>query len=189
MAAIRILAAAALGYALAMNSAAAENARREAGAHVHGAGRLGIVIEGNTVSLELDTPAHDVLGFEHAPRTAQQKAALETAVAKLKDASKVFRLTPAADCRPTKAEAGLEQPEAAQSGKEGDKGGNGGHGDFSGTFVFECGAIGKLTAIELGYFAAFPDAAKLAITIVTAKGQASREATRAAPRIDLSGID
>lgn len=155
--------------------------RREAAAHVHGAGKLDIVIEAGKVSIALDAPADDIVGFEHAPKTAEQKAKLEKAVAKLKDAGAIFKTPAAAGCKVTKADAGLEQPDPKAKASD--------HADFAGAFELECAAISKLDAIDLGYFAAFPGAHKLSITIVTAKAQTKREATKAKPRIDLKGLN
>ena len=174
------------GVVLISSATFAQNVRREAGAHVHGAGKLGIVIDENTVSLDLDTPAHDILGFEHAPETVEHTRVLEEAVATFKDAGKVFRMTPAAQCTVTRAEAGLEKPEPAEAGKTAAPETNGGHADFSGNFEFTCRAIDKLTGIDLGYFAAFPEATKLVTTLITPRGQMAGEVTKAAPRIDLT---
>ncbi len=58
-------------------SASAQEEHRQLGAHVHGHGHLNIAIEGKTVSMELEVPGADVVGFEHEPSTPDQKAALE----------------------------------------------------------------------------------------------------------------
>ena len=42
-------------------------------AHVHGEATLHVVVEGNTVEIELQSPAMNLLGFEHSPETQQQK--------------------------------------------------------------------------------------------------------------------
>lgn len=169
---------------LATGGVHGQDLRREAGAHVHGAGKLGIVIDGNTVSFDLDTPANDILGFEHPPKTTKEKAALQRAVAAFKDAGKVFGLSAAAGCRVTKAEAGLEEPEGAGS-KEKSAEGQEVHADFNSTVVFECRDVQKLKAIDFRYFTVFPYAQKLSVTLITQKGQASFEVTRSAPRLDL----
>lgn len=169
---------------IASTAAIAADARREAGAHVHGTGKLGIVIENATVSIELDAPAHDIVGFEHAPETPAEKAAMTKALDTLKAADMLFKLTPAADCRLSESEAGLEQEEKSEAGNNSDQ-----HADINGRFVFTCGAIERLTGIDLGYFAAFPSATKLDIVAVTAKGQVTRAATSSAPRIDLSSAN
>lgn len=183
-----MIAAVVLGGA-AVAGVGAEEPRREAGAHVHGSGKLGIAIEGSGLSFDLDAPAHDILGFEHAPKTAAERAALDKAVATLKDAGNIFRPNPEAGCRLTTAEAGLEQPETGDAAKADAKGDKGGHADFNGNFTFECSAIDKLTSIAFGYFAAFPEAEKLEVTLLTAKGQATRIVSKSSPSIDVTRLD
>ena len=51
--------------------------------HVHGHGTLNIAIEDKRVSMELEVPGMDIVGFEHAPSTDDQKAAVEKAKARL----------------------------------------------------------------------------------------------------------
>ena len=70
---------------------------RQLGAHVHGHGRLNIAIEGKKISLELEVPGADIVGFEHEPSTPDQKAAIAEGRAKLADALALF--SPAAQAR------------------------------------------------------------------------------------------
>ncbi len=46
-------------------------------AHVHGVAELSLAYEGNMLSVELVGPADGFLGFEHAPKTAEEKKKLE----------------------------------------------------------------------------------------------------------------
>ena len=55
--------------------------RRATAWHVHGVGTLQLVLEENSLSVELRLPAINVVGFEHAPNDAQRKAAVQNAVA------------------------------------------------------------------------------------------------------------
>ena len=61
---------------------AAETRHHEA--HEHGVAHLNIAIEGNNVYIEFTSPAANIVGFEHHPRTQKQKDAVEDAVKKLK---------------------------------------------------------------------------------------------------------
>jgi hypothetical protein len=47
--------------------------------HQHGHAQLQMAVENNNVDLILTSPAYNLLGFEHEPRTEQQKKALENA--------------------------------------------------------------------------------------------------------------
>ena len=68
------------------------------GAHVHGLGKLDLAQEGPELHLRLESPAANLVGFEHAPRDAAERATLEQAVAALKDGAALFAPTPAARC-------------------------------------------------------------------------------------------
>jgi len=54
-------------------------AERERDAHEHGTASLDIALDGDLLYLDLDSPADNVLGFEHAPSTDEQKAAVAEA--------------------------------------------------------------------------------------------------------------
>lgn len=72
---------------------------REMGAHEHGHGALNIAIEGNTLAIELEVPGFDIVGFEHAPESDADKAAVEEALAKLSEPLRLFVLPEAAGCQ------------------------------------------------------------------------------------------
>ena len=55
-----------VAISLLMTSARAEEDHRELGPHVHGHGTLNIAIEDKRVSMELEVPGMDIVGFEHA---------------------------------------------------------------------------------------------------------------------------
>ena len=67
--------------------------------HVHGVGTLQLVLEENSLSVELRLPAINAVGFEHAPNDAQQKAAVQNAVALLKDSGQILILPDKAQCK------------------------------------------------------------------------------------------
>ena len=47
--------------------------------HQHGHAQLQIAVDGDSIDLILTSPAHNLLAFEHQPRTKQQKQTLENA--------------------------------------------------------------------------------------------------------------
>ena len=79
-----------------------EGEHREHGAHEHGAAELTIAWSGNEMAIDLQTPAHNVLGFEYAPATDAEKASLEESIAAL-EAGDLLQLDPEADCAVTSA--------------------------------------------------------------------------------------
>ncbi len=62
-------------------------------AHVHGVARMNVALEGNALFIELISPAANIVGFEHAPRTDEQKAAVRKAFETLKAGMALFTLS------------------------------------------------------------------------------------------------
>jgi hypothetical protein len=65
-------------------------------AHEHGIAHLNVALEGNDLYIELISPAVNILGFEHHPRTNEQKAAVKKAIESLKKGEDLFVLPPEA---------------------------------------------------------------------------------------------
>lgn len=175
---------------------AAGQEHRELGAHEHGRGTLNIAVEGNKVTVELETPGVDIVGFEHAAKTSREKAAVDKAKAQLMTPLSLFKLPAAAECRVTEASVEVEIGEHDHDGKEAAKAPEGGkalakgegHSEFHAQYTLECKAASSITGIEFGYFRAFAGAEKLDVNVITPKGQSKFEATRAKPSISLAGM-
>ncbi|HIO91989.1 MAG TPA: DUF2796 domain-containing protein, partial [Leucothrix mucor] len=67
-------------------------------AHQHGVGTLNIAASQQELMLELQTPADNILGFEHHPKTDQQKQQLNDRLALLKKTDLLFNIPSAAEC-------------------------------------------------------------------------------------------
>ena len=61
------------------------------GAHLHGHAELLIAIEGEYVDIQLTSPAANILGFEHAPRNAEQRKRIQQAQSVLEHADTLFQ--------------------------------------------------------------------------------------------------
>jgi hypothetical protein len=196
----------AAGLALAVTAASGSAQQfRQAGAHEHGRGILNIAIEGKRVSMELEVPGADIVGFEHRAKTQQQQAAVDKAVQQLMVGEALFQLPAAAGCALEASSAALEGADHEHDHAHGAKGhGHADHGDkgdkhdeakadhdhsgFRAEYAFECKAPGAIASIGFDYFKVFAGAAKLDVTIITPKGQSKFEVTRAKPRIELGGM-
>ena len=84
---------------------------RELDAHEHGVGALNIAFEGNTVAMEFHAPGADIVGFEYEAESAEDRAAIDNAVAILAKPLDLFVLPAAAACNVTQASAELESEE------------------------------------------------------------------------------
>ena len=54
------------------------------GAHEHGIARLGLAVDGTRLTVDLELPAESVLGFERAPRSAEERATVAEALDRLR---------------------------------------------------------------------------------------------------------
>ena len=51
-----------------------DHEKRQLGSHEHGVSTLQIALEGQYIQMELESPANDIIGFEHLPKNNKQKA-------------------------------------------------------------------------------------------------------------------
>jgi hypothetical protein len=176
-------------------SATAEE-HRQLGAHVHGHGRLNIAIEDKTVSIELEAPGADIVGFEHEAATRAQSAAIEKAKATLASGLSLFTPAAAAGCTQNASKVSIEaehehehehHAEGAKPDAE-EEAADHHHSEFHAEYAFECASPDRLTSMTFDYFKAFPNAQELDISLISPKGQSSYEVNRDKPRLDLTGI-
>lgn len=78
--------------------AIAEEGHRHHDAHVHGHAELNIVADGDQLAVQLETPAMNVLGFEHAATSKDDRKALDEVVHRLKDHASWLTPSSAAKC-------------------------------------------------------------------------------------------
>lgn len=192
----------ALGIGVAL-PCLAEEAHRELGPHVHGRGTLNIAIENARVSIELEAPGMDIVGFEHDATGADQKAAIEKAKQQLADPLSLFKVPASAGCKLVEAKTEIEtgpdhdHDHAAEEGHDKsahehgdddhDHDEHGGHSAFHVTYALDCAAPASITSITFDYFKAFAGAKELDVSVVTEKAQSKFEVTREKPVLDLAG--
>ncbi|MFA5949520.1 MAG: DUF2796 domain-containing protein [Hyphomicrobium sp.] len=188
--------------ALASGPAVAAEEHRQLGPHEHGHGTLNIAVENNQLSIDLDVPGMDILGFEHTPSTPEQKATAVAAEAKLKDALVLFKVPAAAGCSVHEAKVAIEAETEHEHGAEqkdaekkpdtdkhepGEHEKGEAHSDYNATYVLRCAKSSEITSIAFDYFAKFPGAKALTVNIVSNSTQSSYEVTREKPILELSG--
>lgn len=81
---------------------------RQLDAHEHGVGTLDIAIDGALVAMEFHAPGADIVGFEYQAERAEDKAAIDAAIATLMQPLELFTVPAAAGCAVTLAKAELE---------------------------------------------------------------------------------
>ena len=172
---------------------------RQHGAHVHGIAALNLALEGNEVWIELDSPAANIVGFEHAPSSEDDHAALDRAVAMLNDGERLFDFNDEAGCRMATASVTSEllreeneeheghadaEAEAEARGREEEEGHKHEgehegetHSDIEAAYHFECDAPGKLTSLTVELFEAFSGMEKINVQYVIESKQGAAELT------------
>lgn len=152
------------------------------GAHEHGVAKLNVVLDGNTLELELDSPAMNVVGFEHAAASDADKAKVAAARQQLEQPLKLFGLAQAASCAVDSQE--LESPlfgdaAHADDDDDGDEHEHGHqHADVHAHYQFTCATPAKLTQLDLGpLFKTFPQTQKVNVQLIGPNGQKGVETT------------
>ena len=145
--------------------------------HVHGAGSLDVSIDKGRISLALSLPLDATTGFEHAPKTPQERAALENTGKILNDATTLFIPSPAAQCALKVATVTLpfaaEKKEAA----------NIEHADIEASYTFECANAAELKAIDTTLFKHFKRLYRLETQRVGPSGQGAPRLTPKQPAL------
>lgn len=144
-------------------------------AHVHGHGVFNIAVEDGELHMELEAPGADIVGFEHAPESEEDKAAVAAAMAKLNDPLSLFIPSAAAGCALEEADVELHVEEET------------GHSEFHAVYHIDCADLAAVEAMAFPYFTEFPGAEELDVTVVSDKGQKAYEVERDAPDLDLGG--
>ncbi|MAH63645.1 MAG: hypothetical protein CMN54_09415, partial [SAR324 cluster bacterium] len=67
-------------------------------AHVHGEAELNIVFEGQKLLVELESPSFNLVGFEHEPKTLEQKNLVKKTIELLENFKSVANLSEEASC-------------------------------------------------------------------------------------------
>lgn len=149
-------------------------------AHQHGVATLDVGVEPGRVTLDLDTPLDNLLGFERAPRTDAEREKAAAVVKQLQAAGGLFRIDSAAGC--TLAKVTLTSAPLGLNGAPGEKEG---HADLQGRFEFTCKAGNKAGFVEVGLFDAFASLKRIDLQVVTPRGQLKATLVKPASRVAL----
>ena len=153
------------------------------GAHEHGVGRLNAVLDGQTLELELQSPAMNLVGFEHAATTDADKAKVAAVRAQLEKPLVLFNLANAAGCVVASQE--LESPlfgDKPDADDDHDKDAKDehhhDHSEIHAHYQFSCATPGALKTLDLAnIFNTFPATQKIQVQLIGPGGQQGVEVT------------
>jgi hypothetical protein len=159
------------------------------GAHEHGVGRLNAVLDGQALELELDSPAMNLVGFEHLATSAADKAKVAAARKQLENPLALFNLPKAAGCVISSQELNSplfgDKPEADHDDDDHDDDAKDGahehhhdHSEIHAHYQFTCAtptALGNLDLTQV--FKTFPATQKIQVQLIGPSGQQGVEVT------------
>lgn len=144
---------------------------REHGAHEHGAAELTVALIDGQAEIMLETPAFNLVGFEYAAKTDEEKAAVDAATETL-EKGEWFALTDAAGCSLSSAdvnssmaegeehhdEEGHDEEEGDHHDEEGHESEKETHSSFFATYMFNCSSLEDLASLDATMlFSSFPN--------------------------------
>jgi hypothetical protein len=152
-------------------------------AHVHGVAKLGVAVQGATVTLALESPLDSLIGFEHAPRSAAERAAVAALRATMQAPRELFKFNTEAACSLVKAEAesALFAAAPAASASASSE-----HADLDASFEYACAQPAKLATLDVDLFKVYPRLHSVSVEVATDKGQSKQALTSVAHVVVLS---
>jgi hypothetical protein len=158
----------------------ADEEHREHGAHEHGAAELMIAWSGNELAIDLETPAHNVFGFEYAPKTDAEKALVDESVASLESGA-LLQFNPEANCTLVSGTVETEFSEDAHEHEEDEEHNEEEeetHSDVVVAYNIQCQQPDKLESLDVSQlFAQFPNFESLRAQWVSDTAQSAKDLT------------
>ena len=164
-------------------------------AHVHGEAELNIVFEGQKLLVELESPSFNLVGFEHEPKTLEQKNLVKKTIELLENFKSVANLSEEASCNiiDTKVSTSMKgveeglgehhedehhEDEHQHSEKEI-------HSEFFATYFLTCTRPENLKSIELKLFSTFGLMEEVDVQMISQGRQDFAELNSENPNLNL----
>ncbi|WP_250462262.1 DUF2796 domain-containing protein [Microbulbifer litoralis] len=135
----------------------------DGGAHVHGRAQLTVAAASGELQIGFESPAANLVGFEHAPRGPSQVEALDRAARDLAGANRFLRFS-GTDCR--LREAGVEAPHSGEQEAHHHR-----HASFRASYRFQCDNLAQLDGVAVALFTSFPGIHEIAVQWLAPGGQ------------------
>lgn len=165
-------------------------------AHVHGNAALQVALDGDKLTLELTSPLDSLVGFEHAPRTEKQQAAVRSMADKLHRPDTLFVPTAEAKCGratvtlsspviPPQLLAGGPAAKPVPAAPAPAAKGKSEHAELVAEIVMVCEQPARLTGIDVKLFEAFPPMKRIDARAAVRNKQAAARLTPRATRLSF----
>lgn len=157
------------------------HAQHAHGAHVHGEAQAAIVIDGESLSISLNSAMYNITGFERAPQNPEEEAVLADAISSLKAGDALFVMDTAAGCTLSSMTHSL--PEGATPVESG----HNPYRDLEATYEFACAAPDALVSVSVDLFDRFEKLEKLDTVVLRGDAQIAISLSADQNRIELVG--
>lgn len=157
------------------------------GAHVHGEAGMNIVLDGNSLFIELDSPVINLVGFEHAPNNEEQVLALLKAEQILASADRLFHFATAkCSLEDVEIEMPYSRNHAHKNHQHLSPERHHEHADFHASYAFQCEQAKDLTTISVKLFSLFPDLQAIKAQWIFQGKQGSASLTASHPTLSVN---
>jgi hypothetical protein len=179
-----------LPLTIAPAAAAQDVAHASLGAHEHGTARLNAALDDETLELELDSPAMNLVGFEHPATSDADKAAVSNVRHLLEQPLTLFAVPASAKCIVAKQTLNSplfgDKPDADEHDHDEDAdepAADGAehhhdHSEILARYQFQCDNAAALETLDLSQlFKTFPATHKVQVQLIAPNGQEGVDAT------------
>ena len=155
-------------------------------AHVHGKASLNLVLDGQSLFIEFESPAYNLVGFEHEPKDQIQQKEVQDTLSLLSRPRKVFGFSAQAGClvesvSVTTTMAGVgkntvgyeeeHHEEEHHDHSDGDSTNKESHSEFKANYLMICSEPEKLRTIEFKFFKEFLNLKSVQVQWINGEGQ------------------
>ena len=157
-------------------------------AHVHGEVVFTLAQDGNTILIELDSPAFNLTGFEHEPKDNRERAIANATAYQLKQLKSLLALPEQAGCKLQSVEVDsilLDDDHEGHSHEYDEDSDFVPHADFTASYQLHCQAPEQITELEVKLFKAFQAIEKVKFEWILGSHQGAAEATPDNPTITI----
>ena len=155
-------------------------------AHVHGEASLNLVLDDQSLFIEFESPAYNLVGFEHEPKDQIQQKEVQDSLSLLSRPRKVFGFSAQAGClvesvSVTTTMAGVgkntvgyeeeHHEEEHHDHSDGDSTNKESHSEFKANYLMICSEPEKLRTIEFKLFKEFLGLKSVQVQWINGEGQ------------------
>ena len=171
---------------------------RSADGHVHGGAKLFVVSEKGAIQMEFETPLYNLIGFEYAPQTDEEKARILDVEKRLSQPETLFSFNSEAKCTfetldgkvalfPKKTEHLTDHQghEKHDNDHHDEHNHDKTHADIKLNYAATCGNLDKLQTIKVLFFKDFQNMTDVELVYLGPSQQIGAELSPSKPTADL----